>query len=613
MKSHAQRMLLGRPRFTYANQWDSQMIHGCECDSGWTGFDCTQRKFHPMLFTGNPYIPRAFAELCEVGDDPMTVGQLDAVQLLRCDYPASPDALFTLSFNGETTKPLSGDMLATDLQRELEALSTVGKVSVAFDSHDNAVTALCNEFGTPRSNSIVKITFLSDFGDLPTLSLLNPDGSAFDAVKAARIEVAADGATLQRSGDGASLTSIKSTKESRLCSGRGTCDTSSGSCRCFTGFISSDGRGNPGPHGDCGHDRDPITSCPGIGIECSGHGICSGHPEYTCACNAGWQGGDCSERVCPFSTAWFDHPVANEQAHQPKECSNKGLCNRITGECECQPLFEGEACERMTCPGKTSPAGVCSGHGRCLKMEELAEYSQLNGDAIDASYGMNPNLPATWDYDKVFGCLCDGGWQGYDCALKVCPTGDDVTTTGQADEVQTINCRYIGTVAAAPSFKLKFRQQITAPIQFSASAAEVKAALEQLETIGRLKAVTLTSTPPLDQACTVGSGTLIHIVFDTENGDIPPITIEGDFTEGADLEFGSISSTEVVKGTTENVECSGRGICDHSSGQCRCFEGFGSSDGSGGAGGVDDCGYREPYNAPPKANKYNNLWSTPRP
>jgi len=562
-----------------------------------------------LLITRHPS-----AGVCHFGDDPMTTGQLDAVQLLRCDFLATSTPLFTLSFDGETTHALSGDMTAEDLESELQALSTIGAVQVEFDSHDNSVTALCNEFGTPRSNSVVKITFLSEFGDLPQLSPLNPDGSELDATKASRIQVASAGGELTRSGDGATLTSVSSTKEASFCSNRGTCDVSTGHCRCFTGFISSDGRGNPGTRGDCGHDKDPITSCPGIGIECSGHGICTGHPEYTCSCSEAWQGGDCSQRLCPFSNAWFDHPIADDVAHSPAECSNKGICNRISGMCECQPLFEGEACERMTCPGKLPELGVCNGHGRCLKMEELAEYSQLNGDAVDASYGMTPNLAATWDYDKVFGCLCDSGWQGYDCALKVCPTGDDVTTTGQQDEVQSLTCRYIGTVSTPPTFQLKFRQQTTAPIAYTATAQEVQNALEALSSVSHLRDVTFESTPILDQACTTGAGTIIHIIFDTENGDLPPITVGGPgYREGTDLSFGGSSASEVVKGTTENAECSGRGICDHNTGICRCFQGFGSSNGSGGAGGIDDCGYREPYNAPPKTNKYNDLWEPTRP
>ena len=50
------------------------------------------------------------------------------------------------------------------------------------------------------------------------------------------------------------------------------------------------------------------------------------------------------------------------------------------------------------------------------------------------------------------GCLCDDGWQGYDCSLRTCPYGDDphvpyefVTNppiaTAQVNEIQTVKVR----------------------------------------------------------------------------------------------------------------------------------------------------------------------------
>jgi hypothetical protein len=30
--------------YTYENNWDANLIHGCDCDTGYSGFDCSQRE-----------------------------------------------------------------------------------------------------------------------------------------------------------------------------------------------------------------------------------------------------------------------------------------------------------------------------------------------------------------------------------------------------------------------------------------------------------------------------------------------------------------------------------------------------------------------------------------
>jgi len=223
---------------------------------------------------------------------------------------------------------------------------------------------------------------------VPAMVLKSSTGTALSTADASALAVATDGNVLTR-GDGTVFTSQKGTKESIPCSGRGYCELADGTCHCYTGFRSSNGKGAIGDRGDCGFDDEPITSCPGVMIECSGHGRCSGHPEYQCACEHGWTGGDCSLMTCKQGIAWFDEPSANNIAHSLSECSNAGRCNRKSGVCECHLGFEGEACERMSCPGKTLPIGVCSGHGRCLSPAVRAKLAQTNGVLTPFTYGLD--------------------------------------------------------------------------------------------------------------------------------------------------------------------------------------------------------------------------------
>jgi len=162
------------------------------------------------------------------------------------------------------------------------------------------------------------------------------------------------------------------------------------------------------------------ASCPN---KCSGHGNCGANSKCTCFSN--WQGNDCADRMCPYSTAWVDTAKASEDAHNYAECSNKGICDRKEGTCKCYPGYEGKACQRSECPNG------CSGHGACKFIEDIATDTRAGGSASFAYVG-------EWDRSKTQGCVCDPYWTGTDCSSRMCPKGDDPLTTGQTDETQEI-------------------------------------------------------------------------------------------------------------------------------------------------------------------------------
>lgn len=168
------------------------------------------------------------------------------------------------------------------------------------------------------------------------------------------------------------------------------------------------------------------------------HGYCSEDLLRVCQCSDQWAGGahDCSERVCPSGRAWFDMPTSATEAHTTAvPCSAKGKCNRQTGRCECLPGFEGEACQRMSCP---APGMVtCNGRGTCMTLAEAARRREQITALPPLAYGLSTNA-AAWDANMIQGCVCEAGWTGYDCTQRDCPLGSDPLFRGSL-EVQEIS------------------------------------------------------------------------------------------------------------------------------------------------------------------------------
>jgi hypothetical protein len=235
-------------------------------------------------------------------------------------------------------------------------------------------------------------------------------------------------------------------------------------------------------------------------------------------------------------------------------------------------------------------------------MAELALLAVDNGDSTDYTYGADTNNPRTWDGRRIYGCHCDSGWQGYDCSLRVCPRGDDPGTYGQQPEVQLVRCQ-----ATAGTFVVSFRQAQTPPIPFDAAISVLEAALNALPTVKGGLSLSSTQSAPV---CTTAGSNILTATFVSVFGDVPALRFDTsalvDFNNGLGPGSGvitvasdgqSINSLRSHKGTTENGECSNRGLCNTATGRCECFLGFSSSDGRGSEGPLGECGYRVPKRA----------------
>ena len=150
-----------------------------------------------------------------------------------------------------------------------------------------------------------------------------------------------------------------------------------------------------------------FSYCPN---DCNGHGACGAHDR--CYCINGingrpaWNNPDCSGRTCPSGVSFVGALVTENNIHSIEECSNKGICDRTSGQCACFMGFEGQACERTVCPHQ------CNLNGYCLTQQEVA----------DDSFRLY-NTP--WDATKIVGCVCDLGFRGVDCSQVECPSDSD--------------------------------------------------------------------------------------------------------------------------------------------------------------------------------------------
>ncbi|OWY91225.1 hypothetical protein PHMEG_00040286, partial [Phytophthora megakarya] len=195
--------------------FDHSSILGCKCDPGYEGYDCNKRS-------------------CTRGDDPVTTDQVDEIQVLKC---TATGGYFRLQYRISTSSRIPFDATSSAIQNILMASFGLENPVVEYSYGAKA----CSAPASPAN--IITVTFPVDHGDIPPLravisSLTTSSGTVNFAT--ADNGVAIDGVMSQQG-----------TKENAVCSNRGYCDYSQGTCSCSNGYGNSDGRGNPGDRDDC--------------------------------------------------------------------------------------------------------------------------------------------------------------------------------------------------------------------------------------------------------------------------------------------------------------------------------------------------------------------------
>merc|ERR1711871_1907379 len=241
------------------------------------------------------------------------------------------------------------------------------------------------------------------------------------------------------------------------------------------------------------------------------------------------------------TTEQFPNTDANE-GHFYMECSNKGICDRKSGECDCFDGYTGTACSRAACPND------CSGHGTCESIKELAEMRSYDTNEHDVSttrvagsanhHGYDASIEESysynlWDQDKTMGCKCDPVYCGADCSLKKCKYGVDPLFYDHEGVIRQTTVVHVGSGGKSKgdlsgSFKIVFydvfgEKYVTKTINAKgATAVDVKLALQALPngviaknnqdvTAEQPNAVTVSAqtssnAPGVDQAGGVGGG-----------------------------------------------------------------------------------------------------------
>lgn len=364
------------------------------------------------------------------------------------------------------------------------------------------------------------------------------------------------------------------------CSYKGVCDRGSGECQCFEGYE--------GPACE-------RTTCPN---DCSGHGKCRYISELplvpaglkddeweanriqTCVCDGGYFGADCSLRYCPRG----DDPQT--------------ICDAITGMTQTMtfefqnapdmPTLEGDKLaitivtnngERFTTAPITglfaaSAGGYSDAENLVVSnaIKAIPNFAALDISTAMTLTGTSLSIAVTFNGQTSTGdqplmeCLPEMNCNSDGCVPKVSLLDVDATAAGTTYGVT------LDTPARLYGFDTNgdMISGVKVRVIVLAGATSFTYEITKVDATGTDEAsdgvVTLPLPSQTSKKMDIGYG--LQLSFNSANYGA------GTALWAVHIPACSVAYTTYADPSSENAECSNRGLCDRSSGLCSCFDGF---------------------------------------